>query len=289
MFSCTPSKLNTWLDCPRRYRMTYLDRPSPAKGGPWAHNSLGSAVHNALRAWWEEPLTRRTVERAGAILDRSWLSQGWRDDLQSDLWRDRARAWVMDYAAGLDPAQDPVGVERTVSTKTATLALSGRVDRIDDRDGELVIVDYKTGRRWLTVDDVRSSLALAIYAIAAARTLRRPCHRVELHHLPTGEVLGWEHTDESLARHLGRAEDIAVDASKAAAAWSAADRGELADGGVAVDPVRLAVDEAFPAKPGGLCAYCDVRRHCPEGRAASRELQPWAALEEEALHQAEDR
>ncbi|MDA8323370.1 MAG: PD-(D/E)XK nuclease family protein, partial [Actinomycetota bacterium] len=44
LYSCTPTRLRTWLDCPRRYRMTYLDRPAPRKGPPWAHNSLGASV-----------------------------------------------------------------------------------------------------------------------------------------------------------------------------------------------------------------------------------------------------
>ena len=109
------------------------------------------------------------------------------------------------YVAGLDPAGEPVGVERTVATRTDLIAVSGRIDRLDDAaaarrgSGELVVVDYKTGRRPLTTDDARTSLALALYALAAARVLRRPCRRVELHHLPTGRVLAWEHTPESLA------------------------------------------------------------------------------------------
>ena len=78
-----------------------------------------------------------------------------------------------------------------------------------------MVVDYKTGRHLLTADDARSSMALALYALAAGRALRRPTHRVELHHLPTGEVLAWSHTDESLARHLGRAEDIAEECAAA--------------------------------------------------------------------------
>ena len=41
LFVCTPTRLLTWLDCPRRYRMTYVDRPAPRKGPPWAHSSFG--------------------------------------------------------------------------------------------------------------------------------------------------------------------------------------------------------------------------------------------------------
>ena len=52
LYPCTPTRLATWLDCPRRYRMTYLDRPMPPKGPPWGHNSLGASVHNALAGWY---------------------------------------------------------------------------------------------------------------------------------------------------------------------------------------------------------------------------------------------
>ena len=97
-----------------------------------------------------------------------------------------------------------------MAAKTAVLAFNGRADRIDSRPGpdgpELVIVDYKTGRTGLDADDARGSQALALYAYAAERVFRRPCRRVELHHLPTGTVAAHEHTDESLARqvHPGR-------------------------------------------------------------------------------------
>ena len=69
LYTCTPTRLTTWLDCPRRYRMSYLDRPVPPKGPPWAHNSLGASVHNALAGWWRLPLARRTVA-APAVAER---------------------------------------------------------------------------------------------------------------------------------------------------------------------------------------------------------------------------
>ncbi len=129
-----------------------------------------------------------------------------------------------------------------------------------------MVVDYKTGRHLLTVDDARSSLALALYALAAGRVLRRPCHQVELHHLPSGEVLAWSHTDQSLARHLGRAEDIAAECA-------AAD--ERMRDGLPADRY----DEVFPPRPGPSCGWCDYRRHCPEGTAAGVPRRPWDGLD----------
>ncbi len=206
LYPCTPTRLSAWLDCPRRYRMSYLDRPPPPKGPPWAHNSLGASIHNALAGWWRLPLAQRTVAAAGTLVDRG----------------------------------------------------SGE-------GTELVVVDYKTGRHLLTTDDARSSMALALYALAAGRVLRRPCHRVELHHLPTGEILAWSHTDDSLARHLGRAEDIAEECA-------AAD--ERMRDGLPADRY----DEVFPPRPGPSCGWCDYRRHCPEGIEASPPRRPWDGL-----------
>ncbi|HEY0638932.1 MAG TPA: PD-(D/E)XK nuclease family protein [Pseudonocardiaceae bacterium] len=258
----TPAKLGTWSDCPRRYRMAYLDRPTPPRGGPWAHNTIGAAVHNALRALFDLPSHRRTPDAAAGLVGTHWKTDGFRDAAQAAEYRARAQGWAADYVAATDVSADPVGLERWVSTPTRRIVAEGRVDRVDERDGELVVVDYKTGRSVLTVDDARGSQALALYALATARTLRRECRRVELHHLPSGQVLAWEHTAESLDRHLTRAEEAADDLALTS--------DTLAAGGDA--------EVLFPPRTGRHCSWCDFRRHCPDGRAAAPDLDPWALL-----------
>jgi hypothetical protein len=78
-------------------------------------------------------------------------------------------------------------------------------------------------------------------------------------------VIGWEHTTESLARHLSRAEDIA---------------GECAD---ADEQMRAGLppakqDEVFPPRPSSACGWCDYLRHCEEGRIAATPRKPWDGL-----------
>ena len=238
----------------------------------------------------------RTVTAAGDLLDSGWLNDGFADDMQSLEHRRRCRAMVEGYVAGLDPRREPLGVERTVATRTELIAVSGRIDRLDDRrpgggTGELVVVDYKTGRHLLTVDDARTSLALALYALAAERVMRGPCRRVELHHLPTGRVLAWEHTQESLARQLGRAEAIAEECARADEQYKAAAAATArADGpstaGVPAGAGGPAADESFPPRPGPGCGWCDYRAHCPEGGAAAPQRRPWDGLEAAAAGEA---
>ena len=266
LFVCTPSKLGSFTDCPRRYRYAYVDRPTPPKGPPWAHNSLGASVHTALKNWYAVPPERRIPESLPTLLKSTWVREGYRDVEQERITYRKALDWLGTYVTGLDPLDEPLGVERVVATKTAVLAFNGRADRIDARVGEqgpeAVIVDYKTGRSGLDADDARGSMALALYAYAAQRVFRRPCHRVELHHLPTATVAAHEHTEESLARQVSRAEDTARDiiaAEKAVAAGA--------------DP-----DVEFPTNPGSLCSWCDFRRSCPAGQEVQAK-EPWAAVE----------
>ena len=155
-------------------------------------------------------------------------------------------------------------MERTVATRTDQIAVSGRIDRLDERPPrpaagrELVVVDYKTGRRPLTTDDARTSMPLALYALAAgagaapAAATGWSCITCR-----PATVLAWEHTDESLGRQLGRAEDIAAEC--AAADERFRDRPAR----------RQALDETFPPRPGPGCGWCDYRAQCPEGPAAA--------------------
>jgi putative RecB family exonuclease len=258
---CTPSKLGSYTDCPRRYRHSYVDRPAPAKGPPWAHNSLGASVHTALKNWFALPAERRVPSALAVLLKGTWVREGYRDEAQERTAFRQALGWLETYVASLDPADEPLGVERVVAVKTAVMAFNGRADRIDSRP-ELVIVDYKTGRSGLDADDARGSQALALYAHAAERVFRRPCRQVELHHLPSGTVAAHEHTSESIARQVARADDTARDILAAEKALAAGEH----------------PDAAFPATPGPMCTWCDFKRSCPAGAEAPTK-DPWAGVE----------
>jgi putative RecB family exonuclease len=267
LYAASPSRLLAYLDCPRRYRFQYLDRPRPTARPQRAHTSVGIATHNALRDWWDLPRRERTAAAGAELLRKAWIDNGFRDDDQSARWRTRVGGEVHAYLGGVDPDAEPRGIERTVSMRTDSLVLTGRVDRIDERPGpdgdELAIVDYKTSRRTCTEEEARTSLPLALYAAAAWRMFRRRTLRVELHHVPTGTVAGHTHTVESLRRKLDEADSLARDARAADASFA-----------------ELGVESpAFPALPSALCTWCDYRAACPEGQRMGPEKSSWAALE----------
>lgn len=260
LFACTPSKLGAYVDCPRRYRYSYVDRPAPRKGPPWAHNSLGASVHTALRNWYDLPPATRGPHALPELLKATWVRQGYRDvEQERTVWR-RALAWLETYVHDLPP--EPLGVERVVAARTDVIAFHGRADRIDARGDEVAIVDYKTGRYQPEETDARGSMALALYAFAAQRVFRRPCRRVELHHLPSGTVAAAALSQASIDRQVRRAEQVAGDIREAEQALVAG----------------TDADEAFPAAPGPMCGWCDFRQVCAEGSQRPGK-EPWAAVE----------
>ncbi|MCB1252278.1 MAG: PD-(D/E)XK nuclease family protein [Austwickia sp.] len=254
----------TWLDCPRQYRLRYLDVPRPAPRPQRAHTTVGTVTHNVLRDFWDLSPDDRTPQRVSDIVDAQWVPVGFRDAEQAQRWRERVRWQVLAYLRSLGEQRQgrPVGTERTVAFTSDRMAFSGRVDRLDNRDGELVVVDYKTGRRAPTEQDARSSLALALYAVGAARVFRPPCTRVELHHVPTGTVRAHQHTAESLARKVAEADSIVRDLVAAQTEYAA----------------HGADSALFAARLSPLCAWCEVRAHCPEGSAYGPEKSDWAGL-----------
>lgn len=268
----SPSKVAAWHNCPRAFLFRYIQRARVPRLS-WAHTNFGISIHNALRAWWELPVDQRQPDAIHAVMESAWIPAGYRDAEHSDQWRSRAIAMTRAYLSEVDPRQEPVSQERTLGFVTDTLVIEGRIDRIDERDGRYVIVDYKTGRDAPTSDDARSAEALALYALMVHRTLKKECTTVELHHIPSATVVSWEHTEASLEEHLRRVESAAADIRRAQDTLAAVDDG-------IVDEV---VEDLFPATPSGLCSYCEFLEMCPAGQRGHERARPWAALREEVM------
>src|SRR6476620_4396709 len=90
LYSASPSRLLTWLDCPRRYRMAYLDRPRPAARPQRAHTSFGVAVHNALRDFWDLAPVDRSPSAAARLVRGAWIDLGFRSRAVRPVARPRA-------------------------------------------------------------------------------------------------------------------------------------------------------------------------------------------------------
>ncbi|MGI8901944.1 MAG: hypothetical protein ACR2HA_13665 [Nocardioides sp.] len=74
----------------------------------------------------------------------------------------------------------------------------------------------------------------------------------------------WDHTEESLGRHLRRADSLAAELG-------------TVDTGYRHGMTDEQADDAFPARVGPLCGWCDYRAACGPGRSVPAQ-RPWAAV-----------
>jgi len=264
----SPTKIGTWQDCPRRFYYSYVARERSRRS--WAHFSYGNAVHGALRAWFDVPSDARKVdpeaELVDQLVDRSWSNAGFRDADQAAEWKQRAVRIVRDYLSGLDPHFEPLSTERNLAFKQDGFIVEGRIGRLDESARVVTVVEYKTGKSAPSSDEVRGSAALAMYALMVQRALDRPCFDVALHHVPSGARVAWQHSAQSLDRHLNRIAGIAADIGRVQDTWESTDQSE---------EIR---DELFPPQPGALCAFCDYWSKCPAGQLRSPQRESWEGL-----------
>jgi len=245
--SLSPSKVTAFRDCALAFRFTAIERlPDPAT--VWTVK--GTLVHSALEGlFWNHPRGRRTPEAATAELQAAWArSQGDPDYLSLELTPDGAEAFLADaeqlvanYFRLEDPDEvTPVGIELTLDAQLGGVRLRGILDRLDlTPEGDLVVVDYKTGRAPSDAYLQSKLTGVQTYALLCQEVLGRRPVQVRLLHLKEPTVITAEPTEQVLRGQR----------TKTLAVWTAIE--------------RACRDEDFRPRTGPLCRFCRFRDFCP--------------------------
>jgi len=91
----------------------------------------------------------------------------------------------------------PLDVEKDFRIPVAGTFLVGRIDKVED-DGELSIIDYKSGKSKPDAWSLRNNLQLTAYYWAGFEIYGRWPKKLIWHHLRTGEQLVTERTQEDV-------------------------------------------------------------------------------------------
>jgi ATP-dependent helicase/DNAse subunit B len=113
--------------------------------------------------------------------------------------------------------------------------LSGVIDRIDQEEDGLVIVDFKTGKRKPSLRDLASDVQLSVYAFAAGEVFRQEIKALILYHLR-------DQTPHVAKRNIEQIRQL-VDS-------------------LLPHVMRGIVEKRFAPKPGYWCNYCEFRSLC---------------------------
>jgi inactivated superfamily I helicase/RecB family exonuclease len=170
-------------------------------------------------------------------------------------------------------------VERAIRTRTETPAgpvtLSGTLDRLDEREGELLVLDYKTGKApprpsrdfwdmhelWRgleqAVEQRRPDFGLLSETAEHAASLQLPLYML-MQLADTGQAPA----NAAYVKLAGGSEELALfkdDADPERARRAVREQTPLLAGAVAL---HMAETESYPAREGRHCDFCPYRRAC---------------------------
>ncbi len=243
----SPSKVVAFTNCPLAFRFSQIERrPEP----PSPPAVKGTLVHAALEGlFWHNPPGARTPAAASAELERCWHElQGDDEFAQLELDRAAADAFLADahtlvgnYFLLEDPNEArTVGVELGVETVVEGMRLRGVIDRLDvAADGNLIVVDYKTGRAPSERYERGSMGGVQTYALLCESLLGRAPAEVRLLYLRQPIAISSAASEQTIRGQRRRA--VAV--------WSAIER--------ACDA------EDFRPHVSPLCDHCNFKASCP--------------------------
>ena len=243
--SLSPSRVEKFTSCPLAFRFASIEKlPEP----PTVHTTRGSLVHRALELAFQHPADARTPELFFACLADADAEFDALDDLRNlhlgdaerEALRAECRGLIDNYLRMEDPtAVQPIGLEVRLEAAVDTLSLRGIIDRLELRNGELVVTDYKTGRSPSANWEQKSLAGVHFYSFLCEAVLGQRPAAIRLMYLKTGETIEAIPSERSI-RFLR---------TRTTAVWRAIEQAcRVGD---------------FRPRPSALCGSCCFQTWCP--------------------------
>ncbi len=236
------TRLKTFLNCPRQFHYAYVAGIPAVPTSPLV---FGRVLHQVLCFAHERQMAERKLPPVAQVLEQFDGLWSRALDEEQPFFRPGAPSPQMHTTlahellrAFLSAHQDkapPLAVELAFEIEAAGHALCGVIDRVDEGQSGLIIVDFKSGARKPPLADVERDLQLTLYAFAAQKVLEQPVEQV-VHY------------------HLRNSSQIATQRGESEFEW-------LLD--KVLPHVAQAVErEQFSPRYGYWCNWCDFRELC---------------------------
>jgi len=246
----SPSKLDTYRECPRRYRYRYVDRLRREVETVEAY--LGTCVHKALQRLYEGLAHGKRLSREEALqaFDDGW-DAGWSGAVvikHKEYAPENYRAVGRDCVRAYYEAQAPFDRDKTVALERRlgfplesggeSYRIEGLVDRLAQApDGAFEIHDYKTTGSLPGQEELGRDWQLAVYDIAVRHNWpEERAVRLVWHFLRFGKTMTLSRSPQE--REALKAEVAAL-----------------------IGTIKR--DHGFLPRRSALCEWCEYRDICP--------------------------
>lgn len=243
----SPSRASDFLQCPKLFEYKTIQRlPEPTT----VHQARGTAAHTALEQLFDLDPDERDAERLYDLFRAAWTEMRGRDEYR-ELFSsvDDERAWgvaSMELLRNYFSVEDPkviIPLERELDMLVEIadgVTIRGILDRMDETDdGDLIILDYKTGKAPPERFAGPAFFALKIYAALIRKKTGRTPREVRLMYLNGPTLYTLPITDEVLDATVQNVMSL----------WQR---------------IESAIeDDNFPPTPSKLCGWCHFQEICP--------------------------
>lgn len=170
------SAIETFKICPLHFKLRYILRLSTP---PSVAQSMGNSVHNALRDYYVSSKINQLKNKSDQrdflwkLLEKNWIRQGYTSKQHQQESLEQAKKYLEAYLnTALHQTANPKYLEKSFSFRIdPSLKILGKFDRIDDLgEGNVEVIDYKTGLNIPSKREVDQNLQMTLYALAASQS-----------------------------------------------------------------------------------------------------------------------
>lgn len=255
------SAIETYLQCPQRYKFQEIDRIRVPKS---KEALFGTLIHNTLKFVFSRNPLFPTLNEVVDYFSQNWpkkdvfarekehdpLKREWSGEEEKLYFNEGVRMLKNFYEKNAPwnftivdlESRFEVVIEDTTSGKSHILA--GVIDRIDKlQDGSYEIIDYKTSRRMPSQSDLNKNLQLSLYSLGLQTRwphLKTEDIALSLYFLKHGEKLKANVSESTVQKTKDHIFDTIA---------------EIED--------RIKLNKEFEPMPGPLCDWCGFRPLCP--------------------------
>ena len=205
-FKISYSRINTYLFCPHKYKLIYLENKYIPLNGDI---SFGNSVHKTLDDFYKKG--KYSLEDLMDSLNTCWESSGYENNQEAYVSYLRAVDVLKNFweTFGKYPPKK-ISTEHDFKSEIGKYPFIGIIDRIDEyEDGTRELVDYKTHKVIWEQEKVDNDLQLSLYCYACKVALGFIPDRIAIYFLSHNKKIYTTRNEEQINNALKLSVEVA--------------------------------------------------------------------------------